>query len=69
MFFGLTRIAFEGLVDRLGRITTRIEIADLLADLNDAGIRPVIHLHVMLHHPPHHESWEDIQGDYEWREI
>jgi hypothetical protein len=60
---GVESIAFAGFIDRQGKILTRREITDLLADLADLGVKPVL-LIVEMPHRPHHENFEAIEDGY-----
>ena len=57
-------ITFEGHMGYDGRITTRREITDLLADLADTGVKPLLRV-VLMPHRPHHEDFKPLENGYE----
>jgi hypothetical protein len=63
-FAGVESITFEGFIDRQGKILTRREITDLLADLAEVGTKPFLRV-VEMPHKPHHENFEAIEDDYQ----
>jgi hypothetical protein len=56
-------ITFEGFIQAGRRMLTRSVIADLLADLADAGIKPLLRI-VEMPHLPHHEDFVTIEEGY-----
>lgn len=61
-------ITFEGFIQDGGRVLTRSVIADLLADLADAGVKPLLRI-VEMPHLPHHEQFVAIEDGYQMEII
>jgi hypothetical protein len=57
-------ITFEGIIQDGGRVLTRSVIADLLADLADAAVKPLLRV-VEMPHPPHDEEFVTIEDGYQ----
>jgi len=60
----LLSMTFEGFMDRNQKIATRREITDLLADLADIGVKPLLRV-VLMPHRPHHEDFEVVEDGYQ----
>lgn len=56
-------ITFEGYIDHDDRVLTRDVIADLLSDLAEAGIKPLLRI-VEMPYPPHDEEFVVIEDGY-----
>lgn len=61
---GVQSITFEGFIQNDGSVLTRSIIADLLADLADAGVKPLLRI-VEMPHRPHHEKFVAIEDGYQ----
>lgn len=61
---GVQSITFEGFIQNDGSVLTRSIIADLLADLADAGVKPLLRI-VEMPHRPHHEQFVAIEDGYQ----
>jgi hypothetical protein len=61
---GLQSVTFEAYIDRSDSVLTRREIIDLLSDLVDNGVKPLLRI-VTMPQLPHHEHFEPIEKGYQ----
>ena len=61
---GAHSITFEGYTDHDGRVLTRSVITDLLSDLAEAGVKPLLRI-VEMPHLPHDEEFVAIEDGYQ----
>ena len=61
---GVQSITFEGYVHSDGNVLTRSLITDLLSDLADAGVKPLLRV-IEMPHLPHHEEFRRIDDGYQ----
>jgi hypothetical protein len=61
---GANSISFEGFMDHDGRVLTRSVITDLLSDLAEAGVKPLLRI-VEMPHQPHDEEFVALEDGYQ----